>query len=84
MLNSNIVIHRGPLQQLLLEAATEAGAKVLVNTRIVSIDESGESPIATTKDGQRLQADLIIGADGKTLPFICSPSTNLTKVRSPQ
>ncbi|KUJ08879.1 FAD/NAD(P)-binding domain-containing protein, partial [Mollisia scopiformis] len=60
----SIVVHRAPLQQLLLEAATEAGAKVQVNTRVIDIDESDESPVAITKDGQRLEADLIIGADG--------------------
>jgi salicylate hydroxylase len=30
----------------------------------VEIDESGESPVAITKDGRRFEADIIIGADG--------------------
>ncbi|KAH9209432.1 hypothetical protein DL95DRAFT_26040 [Leptodontidium sp. 2 PMI_412] len=59
-----VAIHRAPLQQLLVEAAHEAGVVIQVNTRIVGIDENGPSPVAITKDGRRIEADLIIGADG--------------------
>jgi salicylate hydroxylase len=57
-------IHRAPLQKLLVEAATEAGTMIEVNTRVVGVDDSGPSPVAITKDGRRMEADLIIGADG--------------------
>ncbi|KAH7391208.1 FAD dependent oxidoreductase domain-containing protein [Cadophora sp. MPI-SDFR-AT-0126] len=59
-----VAIHRGQLQQLLVEAAHEAGVTILVNTRIIEIDDGGPSPVAVTKGGQRIEADLIIGADG--------------------
>jgi 2-polyprenyl-6-methoxyphenol hydroxylase-like FAD-dependent oxidoreductase len=64
-------LHRAPLQKLLLDAATEAGADIQVNTRIIEIDESGLSPVAVTKDGRRIEADLIISADGEfPSPFL--------------
>lgn len=66
MVKSTLTIHRAPLQQLLVEAAQEAGVDIQVNTRILGIDETGPSPIAIAKDGRRIEADLIIGADGKT------------------
>ncbi|CZR68905.1 uncharacterized protein PAC_18806 [Phialocephala subalpina] len=49
-LYKSIVVHRAPLQQLLVEAAIEAGAQIEVNPRVVGVDESGEPPAATTKD----------------------------------
>lgn len=67
---STISIHRGNLQALLVEAAKEAGAKIEVDSKVVGIDESGPSPVAVTKDGRRIEADLIIGADGKSLPHL--------------
>jgi salicylate hydroxylase len=64
MTESMTSIHRAPLQKLLLDAAIESGAEIQVNTRIIKVDESGLSPVAITKDGRRIEADLIIGADG--------------------
>ncbi len=64
MNSSNLAIHRGKLQALLIEAAQEMGVTILVNTRISDIDDSGPSPVAVTNGGQRFKADLIIGADG--------------------
>lgn len=74
----NLVAHRGPLQSLLVEAAQaaqEAGVVIQLSTRIVSIDETGLSSAATTKEQRRIEADLIIGADGK-LPSLSFPRTN--------
>jgi salicylate hydroxylase len=67
MRSSHFNIHRAPFQRVLAEAAAEAGVKILVNARVVSIDDSGKSPIAITKDGRIFEADLIIGADGTLL-----------------
>lgn len=63
--SSAIVVHRARLQQLLVQVATEAGVVIKTNTRVIDIDESEDSPVAITKEGQRIEADLIIGADGK-------------------
>ncbi|KAE9375886.1 FAD/NAD(P)-binding domain-containing protein [Stipitochalara longipes BDJ] len=72
-------IHRAALQKLLLDAATAAGVDIQVNTRVIDIDESGASPIAITKDGQRIKADLIIGADGakSTIRSLLHPKIEL-------
>lgn len=58
-------IHRAQLQKVLVETATEAGVEIIVDARVVKIDESGESPVVITKDGRKFNADLIVGADGK-------------------
>ncbi|PMD59614.1 FAD/NAD(P)-binding domain-containing protein [Hyaloscypha bicolor E] len=73
-------LHRAPLQKLLLDAATEAGADIQINTRIIEIDESGLSPVAVTKDGRRIEADLIISADGakSMLRSLLHPKTQLS------
>ncbi|KAE8451371.1 hypothetical protein EG329_004000 [Mollisiaceae sp. DMI_Dod_QoI] len=60
----SIVVHRAALQQFLVQAATEAGAEIKVNMRVIGLDESGTSPVAIIKGGQRIEADIIIGADG--------------------
>jgi len=49
---------------LLLDEATKAGTVVHTDARVEKIDDSGESPIAYTRDGRKWEADLIIGADG--------------------
>jgi 2-polyprenyl-6-methoxyphenol hydroxylase-like FAD-dependent oxidoreductase len=43
------------------EAATRAGADILFNSEVTGANASGELLLA---DGQRLKADLIVGADG--------------------
>jgi 2-polyprenyl-6-methoxyphenol hydroxylase-like FAD-dependent oxidoreductase len=63
--DSHVDIHRAAFQKLLVEAASEAGAEILVNTRIIDLDESGPSPVVIARDGRRFEADLIIGADGE-------------------
>ncbi|KAF8850698.1 FAD/NAD(P)-binding domain-containing protein [Acephala macrosclerotiorum] len=74
-----IVVHRAPLQQLLVQAATEAGAVIKTNARVVNVDESSDSPAVITKDGQRIEADLIIGADGakSTIRALLHPNIQL-------
>lgn len=46
-----------------MQVAEERGAKILFNSQVVSIDV--EKPAVELKDGTILEADLIIGADGK-------------------
>ena len=64
---SHFNIHRAPFQKALAKTATETGVKILRNVRVASIEESGESPVAITKDGRRFEADIIIGADDRVL-----------------
>ena len=64
MSDRHLNMHRAPLQKLLMEAATEKGTTIHTNARVVEIDESGPSPVATTRTGEKFEADIIIGADG--------------------
>lgn len=57
------VVHRADLQRALLEEAKTV-ADVRVNSKVVDIDFAGSS--VTLRDGTTLQADVIVGADGKT------------------
>ncbi|EON65108.1 hypothetical protein W97_04344 [Coniosporium apollinis CBS 100218] len=58
------LIHRADYQRLLYDAALAAGATVHLRRAISTVDDSGPCPSVTLKDGSRLEADLIIGADG--------------------
>lgn len=60
-------IHRAAFQKVLVDVATRAGVEIIVNARVLTIDESGIYPVAITKDGRKFEADLIIAADGTNL-----------------
>ncbi|TVY41324.1 FAD-dependent monooxygenase [Lachnellula occidentalis] len=55
-------IHRADCQNILYDAAVEAGIQILLGTPIESVDEKG--PTVKLQSGQELRADLIVGADG--------------------
>ncbi|CAK7204893.1 hypothetical protein SEUCBS139899_007655 [Sporothrix eucalyptigena] len=60
-----ISIHRGDYQNVLLDAAVDAGADVITNAEVTGVVESTEGPqTAILKDGRRFEADVVIGADG--------------------
>lgn len=63
------LVHRADLHVALLEAAQNAGVKILPRKRVVSYDF--EAPSATTQDGETYHADLVIGADG--IKSVCRP-----------
>ena len=63
-------MHRG-----LLEAATQLGCKVHLDSRVVSIDPT--EPSLVTKSGAKLGGDLIVASDGKYRP--CSEAENFAK-----
>lgn len=56
---------RYKLQETLAEVAGERGVKILFRKTVVGVDL--EKPSVTLKDGEVLEADLVIGADGKFL-----------------
>ena len=56
------LIHRANFQKILYDAAISMGARVLLDSFIVSIDPC--RPSVTLASGQVLNADLVIGADG--------------------
>lgn len=57
-------LHRADLISLLLHAATEAGVTLRLLSRIEAVDLAGAKPAVLLEGGQRLEASLLIGADG--------------------
>jgi 2-polyprenyl-6-methoxyphenol hydroxylase-like FAD-dependent oxidoreductase len=58
-------IHRADLQQVLLKAALKRGTIVKLDCRVVAVEDGSESVVVLTKSGERIEADLVVGADGK-------------------
>ncbi|KAL1651216.1 hypothetical protein SLS58_000554 [Diplodia intermedia] len=58
--------HRAGLHGALLERAAGLGAEVRVGARVVDvlIDGSGEGAVCVLQSGERVEADLVVGADG--------------------
>lgn len=57
-------LHRADLIALLLDGAREAGVQIRLLQRVDTVDLSGTRPRLTTAQGDRHEADLLIGADG--------------------
>lgn len=61
-------IHRGDYQGVLLEAARSSGARILTDSDVIQVetgvDELEGRQIAVLKDGRRIDADVVVGADG--------------------
>ncbi|KAL1966637.1 hypothetical protein VTN77DRAFT_4048 [Rasamsonia byssochlamydoides] len=56
------LIHRADYQALLYEAAKQAGATVILGTMVDRVD--ARAPAVILQDGRRIEADVIVGADG--------------------
>jgi hypothetical protein len=56
------LIHRADYQVLLYEAAKQSGATIVLGAVVDHVDE--RAPAVTLQDGRRIEADLIVGADG--------------------
>lgn len=57
------VIHRGDLQRILLNAAKRAGVEIRTATKVVAVDPEFSARVKT-KDGEWIEGDVIIAADG--------------------
>jgi salicylate hydroxylase len=68
-------IHRADLQQVLLKAALERGVVVKLGCRVIAIEGDSEIVAVLTKDGEKIEADLLVGADG-TSKHILSPTVS--------
>lgn len=55
-----VYIHRADLHAILVDAATVAGGTLLTNAAVIA----AEGTTAVLHDGRRIDADLLIGADG--------------------
>ncbi len=59
------LIHRGDLHRVLLDRALEVGVMIITNSYVTKVDEV--TPSITLASGEKFTADLIIGADGKSI-----------------
>jgi salicylate hydroxylase len=57
-------IERLKLQQIMLEGAIKAGAKVVYNKKLVALSEDESSITATFEDGTAATSDILLGCDG--------------------
>lgn len=57
-------LHRADLIALILKAAQAAGVTLRLLSRTESVDLSGSRPVVTLETGERIDAPLLIGADG--------------------
>ncbi|KAJ6780591.1 hypothetical protein PWT90_07118 [Aphanocladium album] len=73
-----IAIHRGDYQRVLLEAAAACGTNILTHAEAIDIQSNPDAQSSVLlKDGRRLLADVVIGADGlwsHTRDIICRKS----------
>lgn len=67
------MVRRDDLIQAVYDIAVDAGAKILFERYVVEVDEN--KPSVTLSDGTVMEADLIVGADGKSndTPQLSSP-----------
>lgn len=61
-------LHRADLIALLLRGATEAGVRLRLVCRAVTVDLAGARPVVTLDGGERLEPALLVGADGLHSP----------------
>jgi 2-polyprenyl-6-methoxyphenol hydroxylase-like FAD-dependent oxidoreductase len=58
------ILSRRGYQQLLFEEAEKRGVQFRFGSPAETIRDNAERPVLTLKNGIRIEADLIIGADG--------------------
>ncbi len=58
------LIDRGPLHDVLREAARSAGVTTLYDRRLVGVEEHDDRIVARFADGSTAAADILVGADG--------------------
>ncbi|ESZ93349.1 hypothetical protein SBOR_6276 [Sclerotinia borealis F-4128] len=71
-------VHRADLHRGLLEAATDLGCNVRLDSRVVSIDPF--VPTLTTQHGKTYAADLIIASDGEIVQQLNLPKADTEDV----
>lgn len=72
----NRAIHRGDYQKVLLDEALAAGAHAVTSAEVTGICSAADGPqTVLLKDGRRISADVVIGADGMANFFIQILST---------
>jgi len=73
--NLTRVVSRADYQKVLMQKALEVGAYIGRAAEVVEIDDSVNPYNVILKDGRRLIADVVVGADGRP----CFPRDSYTK-----
>ena len=65
----NSAIHRGDYQNVLLEEALNSGVIILTDGEVTGVedDRSSWQQIVSLKDGRKITADVVVGADGESM-----------------
>jgi flavin-dependent dehydrogenase len=63
-------VPRQTYQRLLYEAAVREGVKVRFGARVENLEDSSPRPCVILSTGERIEADLIVGADGNLHPLL--------------
>ena len=59
--------HRADLQQVLYNAAMKQRITLRLGCTIVALDEDDEKLAVVMKSGERIETDVVVGADGKPM-----------------
>ena len=79
------MIHRTDYMRILFERAVQEGVTIRTRQMVSSIDDSGTRVIITLQDQSKLEADLVIGADGMVdlaLPSLVVTQSYVLQTRS--
>jgi salicylate hydroxylase len=63
-------VPRQTYQRLLYEAAVREGVNVRFGARVEKLADSSPRPCVILSTGERIEADLIVGADGNLPPLL--------------
>lgn len=78
-------IHRKHLLSVLVETLLDKGEKCTkFNQRLIEVDDSGEKIVCVFSDGEKLEADLVVGCDGvksACRQFVFGKDSELGKAR---
>ena len=69
------------LRRILAESAKEHGATLRFNTSVASVHPDRKRPAVTLTNGERLEADVVLGADGCVLPGFITRSAVMEAIK---
>lgn len=68
VVDSSYILSQRGYQQLLFEEAEKRGVQFRFSSPAETIEDSAKRPVLILKNGSRIEADIIVGADGKYYP----------------
>lgn len=75
-----MAVTRARYQEMLYAAAVERGVDVRFGCRVVGVEEEGKQGVVVRlSTGERIRADVVVGADGKMLLTPYLPSHPITR-----